>query len=113
MSIRSDYAAKAARAIISDLARWGISQRQAAKRIGIALSTLNAFLNCPYHNNKQQKKTLIKVLGSSLWSQTTYDLLIKLANFDDLAFAGELPLSDKLGSLELQVIDGGRSVAQR
>lgn len=99
MSTRLEKLRSASKAVSDDLTKWGISQRKAAKQLGIANSTLNAFVNCEYHS--QHHTTLEKLLSGSLWSPDTIDKLEVLLNYEVLAFRGEL------NRPELRLIEGG------
>ncbi len=101
MSVRLEILKSAAQAIRSDLSDWGVSQRQAAKQLGIAISTLNSFLNCEY--NTQHRATLEKLLNSKIWSGPTRDKLQTLLDYEQLAFGGALARS------RFTVVEGGRA----
>lgn len=88
MSIRFDIRKFTTETIRKDLKTWGITQRKAAKELGIAPSTFHAFLNCEYHS--QHRRTLEKLLSAPIWSQPTRENLEKLLHFEDLAFRGQL-----------------------
>lgn len=100
MSVRVEILEAAGRAMLADLRAWGISQRQAAKQLGIAVSTLNALLNCQY--NTQHRATLEKLLAGAIWSPLTRQKLQTLLDYEALAFRGELDRP------VLRVISGGK-----
>lgn len=90
---RTEYHADVARLIRGDLARVQLSERVAAKGIGMSASTFNAFLNLEYR--KAQDRTLTKLLACPLWSCETRTALTLLRDYDSNLFA-TLPLASKV-----------------
>ena len=97
---RSKVHEDASRAIRADLLEWGISQRQAAKQLGIANSTFNASLNKEFHT--QHQATLQSLLAYEIWSEDTRRHLQKLLDYESLVFRGQL------AGISLRVIQGGK-----
>ena len=109
MTVRLEILRIASKAVTGDLRRWDISQRRASKQLGIANSTLNAFLNCEY--NTQHRATLEKLLAGAIWSPFTREKLQTLLDYEALAFSGDLSRhvrNDEPSRPELRVLDGGR-----
>ena len=104
MSVRSEILESTSRSIKADLRAWGVSQRKAAKQLGLAISTFNSLLNCEY--NTQHDKTLEKLLSGAIWSETTKQQLQTLLNYESLAFRGDLHAAPKRTSL--RVLEGGK-----
>lgn len=110
MKVRLEILRIASKAVTGDLRRWDISQRRASKQLGIANSTLNAFLNCEY--NTQHRATLEKILAGAIWSPFTREQLQTLLDYEALAFSGDLNCHvrhDEPGRPALRVLDGGRA----
>jgi len=82
--IRRDIQQDAARLIQYDLRKLQISQRSAAKHIGISHSTLNAFLNSEY--TRPNTKTIETLLDSPVWSEATANELRLLRDYERNVF---------------------------
>lgn len=88
--VRQEIHAVAAQRVRQDLQSLQVSERTAARLIGISNSTLNAFLNLEYRT--AQKRTIEKLLKSSVWSEGTRAMLETLRDYDVMLFQHRLPV---------------------
>ena len=96
MKFRNEIHQEAAKLILDDLKKLQVSQRRAAKYLGIPVSTLNAFLNTEYRTS--QKKTLDRLLAASPWSPDTVKALEDLRDYENSLFLPKsLQLSHEKG----------------
>ncbi|MEM7056439.1 MAG: hypothetical protein AAF557_02515 [Pseudomonadota bacterium] len=86
--IRYDHYKKAADLVRKDLCDLQVSERVAARLIGLSRSTFNAFLNLQH--TKPRDGTIEKIVRAAFLGEETKQQLQVLREYESMLFAGKI-----------------------